>query len=102
MSSKTFRDGSYNPLWPLESPTVAAVLVMGGGDGGSGSAMQFDDIRIRLGGTGGWIAEADDAGHTWRGTSDCYAGAVLALLADRIGLRAEVTLKPDREGGPDD
>jgi|SRR6185312_5295624 len=95
MSSKTFRDGSYNPMWPMEWPTVAAVLIMGGG-GGSGSAVQFDDIRIRLDG-GRWTAEADDAGHTWRGTSDCYAGAILALMADRIGLHAEVTLKPERE-----
>lgn len=93
MSKHTFRDGSYNPMWPMYSPTPAAVLVIGG-QGIGVNAVTFDDIRISHDGAG-WIAEADDAGHTWRGHSDSNTGAVLALLADRIGLRAEVTFKPE-------
>lgn len=99
MSGKHFRDGSYNPAWPMDWPTPAAVLTIGGGNIGA-SAITFDDIRLTLDGAG-WVAEADDSGRTWRGMSDSSAGAILALLADRIGLRAEVTFKPEPEGGGD-
>jgi hypothetical protein len=95
MSSKHFRDGSYNPAWPMDWPTVAAVLTIGGG-GGSYTGITFDDIRLTLDGAG-WIAEADDSGRTWRGYSESSAGATLALLADRIGLSATVMFKPDAE-----
>lgn len=95
--SKRFRDGSYNPAWPMDWPTPAAVLTIGGGDIGT-SMITFDDIRLTLV-AGLWTAEAEDSGHAWRGTSDSSAGAILALLADRIGLHAEVTFKPETEEG---
>lgn len=88
-----FRDGSYNPMWPTYSDTPAAVLTIGGGSLGT-SAVMFDDVRLTRDG-GNWTAESDDADRTWRGTADTDTGAVLALLADRIGLCAEVTIKPE-------
>lgn len=88
-----FRDGSYNPMWPIYSDVPAAVLTVGGAGLGT-NAVTFDDIRLTLDGAS-WVAEADDAGRTWRGISDSSTGAVLALLADRIGLRAEITWKPE-------
>lgn len=97
MTSKHFRDGSYNPMWPMDWPTPAAVLTIGGGDMGL-NAITFDDIRLTADG-GMWTAEADDSGRIWRGTSESGTGAILALLADRIGLRAEVTFKPELEEG---
>lgn len=96
MSDKRhFRDGSYNPSWPWDVPTAAAVLTMGGRDT-SNASVSFDDIRISYG-NGTWTAEADDAGRTWRGTADSNAGAVLALLADRLGLEATITIKSEEE-----
>lgn len=91
--NRRFRDGSYNPTWPWDAPTAAAVLTTGGRDTGN-AAVSFDDIRISLS-DGLWTAEAEDSGRTWRGTADSNAGAVLALLADRLGMKAVVTLKPE-------
>lgn len=40
-----------------------------------------------------WTSDYEDAGHHWHGESEVTKGAVLALLADRIGLKAVVTFK---------
>ncbi|HEY0936967.1 MAG TPA: hypothetical protein VGD91_24935 [Trebonia sp.] len=94
MSSKHFRDGSYNPAWVMDWPTPAAVLSIGGAGTGT-NMVGFDDIRLTMDKSGDWTAEADDSGRTWRGRSDSNTGAILALLADRIGLHAVVTFKPE-------
>jgi hypothetical protein len=64
-------------------------IVTGGG---------FNSITMPLIGLtradGLFTATIEDEGITWRGTADTTTGAVLALLADRIGYRAEVTMKP--------
>jgi hypothetical protein len=46
-----------------------------------------------------WVATSDDDGHAWVGRADTHQGAHLALLADRLGLHAEVTmpLEPDEQ-----
>jgi len=42
-----------------------------------------------------WVATSDDDGRTWVGRADTHQGAHLALLADRLGFRAEVTMPPE-------
>jgi hypothetical protein len=65
----------------------------------SSTGISIPDITLGFK-DGKWTADYEDAGIAWHGESEVTAGAVLALLADRIGLKAVVTLK-DEEGGED-
>jgi hypothetical protein len=57
--------------------------------------------NVKLGFKGGiWTADYEDAGIRWHGESEWTQGAILALLADRIGFRAAVTIKPEPEEEP--
>lgn len=44
---------------------------------------------------GVWAVAAQDGDHVFTGTSDTLEGAFLALLADRLGLVATVTMKTE-------
>ena len=96
MTDKRHADGGYDPLWPWKSPTPAAALCIG--DLHGGLAYTFEDIRMRCENKM-WIAEADNSGRTWTGTSEDYYGAILAMLADRYELHAVITQKPQSEDG---
>lgn len=91
--AKRYPDGSYNPMWPWEEDEPAAFLVIGS-KGGGGVAYNFENIRMRCENTM-WIAEADNSGTTWTGTSENFYGAILAMLAERCGLQAEISYKPE-------
>lgn len=65
---------------------------------GGSSAITMPDIALSRA-DGLYTATAVAEGLTWSGTADTVTGAVLALLADRIGYRAEVTIKPESDHG---
>jgi hypothetical protein len=63
--------------------------------GGNSASAMFLSIEISFSG-GQWSAIAEDPGlgRTFTGRSECTMGAVIALLADRLGLDAEVRMRP--------
>ena len=64
--------------------------------GGNSASVMFESIEITFD-AGQWIATAEDAGlgRTFTGRSECTMGAVIALLADRLCLDAEVRMRPE-------
>lgn len=52
--------------------------------------------------TGWWIATTQESGRTFTGRSTCANGAFIAMLADRVGLIAEVKLRPEPADEPGD
>lgn len=64
---------------------------------GGSTGLSMPDIRVDFG-DGRYTATIEDEGITWTGTGDSQTAAVLALLADRVGYRADVTFKPENSG----
>ena len=63
-----------------------------------GGYMAFSGTyTLNLAGDGShdWIASYTEGGHAWSGRSQWAHGAFLAMLADRCGLAATVTVKPE-------
>lgn len=56
----------------------------------------FPDVEVRFS-AGQWTVTGRDNGQTFSGTSEVLDGAFLVLLADRLGMTAVVTMKPDLE-----
>ena len=67
--------------------------------GGNSASMTLEPITLNIGGDGEWIATAEDEslGLRFTGRADCAMGAIVALLADRLGLDAEVRMRPEDE-----
>jgi hypothetical protein len=64
--------------------------------GGNSASMTLEPITLDLGEDGNWTATATDEGlnRTFTGRADSATGAIIVLLADRLGLDAEVRMRP--------
>lgn len=64
--------------------------------GGNSASVTLDPIGLAIGDDGNWTAVATDEsiGRTFTGRADCATDAIIALLADRLCLDAEVKMRP--------
>lgn len=76
------------------SPTPAVGLEIRAQGGYVG--LLFPNVEVRFS-AGQWTVTGQDNGQTFSGTSEVLDGAFLVLLADRLGMTAVVTVKPDPE-----
>jgi hypothetical protein len=65
--------------------------------GGNSASVTLDPIRLALGEDGYWLAVAADESlnRTFTGEADSATGAIIALLADRLGHDAEVRMRAE-------
>lgn len=71
--------------------------------GGNSSSCLMEPIRLDIEPGGPWIATYEDEhlSMTFRGSGQTANGAILALLAHRLDIRAEdVTFNPESAYGP--
>lgn len=87
--------GGFDILDASNTAPRARIQIRTGG--GNTSAATLEPISLEYA-SGQWTATAESDGLTWTGTADSTMGAIIALLADRIGYVAEVRMKPEREG----
>jgi hypothetical protein len=64
--------------------------------GGNSASVTLEPIGLTVQ-DGTWTALATDErlGRTFTGRGDCATGAIIALLADRLGLDAEVRMRAE-------
>jgi hypothetical protein len=93
---------AHNPYMPFDvhdsgNTTPRARIQVN--TGGNSASVTLEPITLNIGDDGEWIATAADEslGLTFTGRADCAMSAVIALLANRLGLDAEVRMRP--EGG---
>lgn len=65
--------------------------------GGNSASVTLEPIGLSIGEDGDWIAAATDESlnRTFTGRGDCATAAIIALLADRLGLDAEVRMRAE-------
>lgn len=65
-----------------------------------GVMLSADDVNVGFS-DGLWhLSYTDTCGHTWTGVAESQVAAYLALIADRYGLIATFTSKPDEVEEP--